>query len=183
MTLQSVGIQLLLPSATQAAPAGGGGARLHHHRHHRLQGGAEDDQGQVQVGREGRGLGLVVDLVGVGAEAQDPLVAGDADGAGEAAAGGRPHADRTQGLRTLNECCETNCAPSYMNVPMYWEVNQSMMEIPSLPSPHRCFSDIQYVLLCWVFESFKDNSARVAANSACPVTQLSSHLTRNPSTY
>ena len=180
MTLQSVGIQLLLPSATQAAPAGGGGARLHH----RLQG-AEDDQGQVQVGREGRGgLIVLVFLIGVGAEAQDPLVAGDADGAGEAAAGGRPHADRTQGLRTLKECCEmTNCAPSYINVPMYWEVNQSMMEIPSLPSPHHCFSEIQYVLLCWVFESFKDNSARVAANSACPVTQLSSHLTRNPSTY
>ena len=107
----AVGIQLLLPSATQAAPAGGGGARLHHR--HRLQD-AEDDQGQVQVGREGRGLDVLV-LVRLGAEAQDPLVAGDADRAGEAAVGGRPHADRTQGLRTLNECCETNCAPSYMS--------------------------------------------------------------------
>ena len=75
----------------QAALVGGGGARIDDRR--RL----EDDQREIQVGREGGG----VDDERGGAEAQDPLLARHADRAGEAAAGGRADANRTQGLRTL----------------------------------------------------------------------------------
>ena len=84
-----------VPNAMQAAPVGGGGARFDDS--HRLQD-SKHDQGEIQVEREG---GIGVDDVRSGAEAQDPLVAGHADRAGKAAAGGRADANRTQGLRTL----------------------------------------------------------------------------------
>ena len=60
MTLQSVGIQLLLPSATQAAPAGGGGAAPGRGRAGQVRPGEGGRRGQAEgarreaAGRDGR---------------------------------------------------------------------------------------------------------------------------------
>ena len=84
---------------TQAAFARGGGARVDHRHGLGEDSSSQDDEGEVQVGREGGDI--FERRRRSGAEAQDPLVAGDADRVGEAAVGGRAHADRAQGLRTL----------------------------------------------------------------------------------